>query len=182
MSEQIDGMIDRAKRQAEDARSLARAHPDRFMERLVEGRWSPGEQIYHLVLSDRPYLETIDTSLREARIRGVTSEGPFRGGKIGNWFASSMAPPVKRRMKTLKKLHPPLDLTAGQVVQAFEEVRGELVHSLESARGVDLDRAKIRSPFFKPLRMPLFSAYEVLLIHGDRHLWLALQMLEGKEA
>ncbi|MDH3733078.1 MAG: DinB family protein [Gemmatimonadota bacterium] len=181
MSGQIDEMIDRAKRQSEDARSLALDHPDRFLERVWEGRWSPGEQIAHITLTDRPYLDVIDTTIREARIRGVTSEGPFRGGKIGNWFARSMAPPVKRRMKTPKRLHPAAELTNEEVVQGFEQVRSELVQNLDSARGVDLDRAKMRSPYLKALKLPLFSAYEVLLSHGDRHLWLALQMLEGAE-
>ncbi|MFV1988748.1 MAG: DinB family protein, partial [Gemmatimonadota bacterium] len=179
MSGQIDTMIDRARLQAEDARSLVSAHAATFLARPTEDRWSAGEQIEHISLTDRPYLEVFDPAIRAARIRGFLGDGPFRGGTLGNWFARSMAPPVKRRMKTFKKLSPPPDLEPERVVQGFEKVRAELVASLESARGVDLDRAKLRSPHLKLLKMPLYSAYEVVLTHGDRHLWLAREILEG---
>lgn len=182
MSGQIDQMIDRARMQAEDARSLAHDYPETFLTRLVEGRWSPAEQIEHVSMTDPPYLQVIDPALRAARIRGQLGEGPFEGGAVGNWFARSMAPPVKRRMKTMKKLHPAPDLSAEAVVQGFEKVRTDLIGSLESARGVDLDRAKIRSPYLKLLKMPIYSAYQVLLDHADRHLWLARQMLEAEAA
>lgn len=180
MSGQIDVMIDRAKLQAEDARELSLAYPDDFLVRVEEDRWSPAEQIEHVSLTDPPYLEVIDQALREAHLRGTLGEGPFRGGKLGNWFARSMAPPVKRRMKTFKALHPATDLTPEEVVQRFEKVRSDLVAGLERARGVDLDRATIRSPYMKLLKLPLYSAYQVLLSHGDRHLWLARGMLEGQ--
>ena len=178
MSGQIDGLIDRARIQMEDARALAGVHEARFMERPSENRWSAGEQLEHVALTDAPYLEVIETAIREARIRGVLGEGPFSGGKIGNWFARSMAPPVRRRMKTMKKLHPPPDLTVQQVLSNFDRVRTELIGSLELARGVDLDRTTIRSPFLKLLKMPVWSAYDVLLTHADRHIWLARQIVK----
>ena len=181
MSRQLDEMIERARAQAAEARALADAHRDEFFRRPSENRWSAGEQIAHVSLTDRPYLDVMDPVIREARIRGRLSEGPFRGGLLGNWFARSMAPPVKRRMKTMKQLHPAPSLTADAVVQDFEAVRSALVASLESARGVDLDRAKIRSPYLKLLKMPLYSAYQVLLIHADRHLWLAGEILAELE-
>jgi hypothetical protein len=53
-----------------------------------------------------------------------------------------------------------------------------MVANLERARGVDLDRATMRSPYLKLLKMPLYSAYQVLLLHADRHLWLAREILE----
>ncbi len=179
MSGQIDVLIDRARLQAEDARSLASAHAGTFLVRPTEDRWSAGEQIEHVTLTDGPYLEVIDPVIRTARIRDLLGDGPFEGGTLGNWFARMMAPPVKRRMKTPGKLQPAADLDAERVVQGFEKVRAELVASLESARGVDLDRAKMRSPYLKLLKMPLYSAYEVLLTHADRHLWLAREILEG---
>ncbi|MDX1396654.1 MAG: DinB family protein [Gemmatimonadota bacterium] len=181
MSRQLEEMMDRARAQAGEARALAEAHPENFLRRPSESRWSAGEQIAHVSLTDRPYLEVMDPVIREARVRGRLSEGPFRGRPLGNWFARSMSPPVKRRMKTMKRLHPQGSLAADALVQEFEAVRAALIASLESARGVDLDRAKMRSPYLKLLRMPLFSAYQVLLNHGDRHLWLAGEILSEME-
>ena len=181
MSRQLDEMIERARAQAAEARALADSHRESFLRRPSEDRWSAGEQIAHISLTDRPYLDVMDPVIREARVRGRLSDGPFRGGLLGNWFARSMAPPVRRRMKTMKRLHPAPSLTIDGVVQEFETVRAALVASLESAQGVDLDRAKMRSPYLKLLKMPLLSAYEVLLTHADRHLWLAGEILSGFE-
>jgi len=178
MSEQIDAMIDRARFQAEDARALAVDYGETFLVRPIENRWSPAEQIEHISMTDRPYMAIIDQTLREAQLRGVLGDGPFRGGKIGNWFANAMSPPVKKRMKTMKKLHPAPDLVTEDVIQRFEAVRSELAALLERSRGVDLDRATMRSPYLKLLKMPLYSAFQVLLNHGDRHLWLARAVLE----
>lgn len=178
MSGQIDGLIDRARMQMEDARALAGVHEARFMERPSPDRWSAGEQFEHVALTDRPYLGVIETALREARITGVLGDGPFTGGKVGNWFARSMAPPVRRRMKTMKQLHPTPDLTVQGVLSHFDQVRNELITNMELARGVDLDRTTIRSPYLKLLKMPVWSAYEVLLTHADRHIWLARQSVK----
>ena len=178
MSSQLDGLIDRARMQMEDAHALAGVHEARFMTRPSPDRWSAGEQFQHIALTDEPYLKVIETALREARIRGFLGDGPFRGGKLGNWFARSMAPPVRRRMKTMKKLHPAPDLSAQDVLANFDRVRNDLIANIELARGVDLDRATIRSPYMRLLKMPVWSAYEVLLTHADRHVWLARQIVK----
>ncbi len=86
-----------------------------------------------------------------------------------------MEPPVKRRMRTSKKLEPLRDLDRETVRADFAACRDEMIALLRDADGLDLDRAKITSPFLSILRMPVFSAYQVLLAHARRHIWLARQ-------
>ena len=181
MNAQIDEMINAAGRQAQEARSLVHDHSDVFTRRPEEHRWSAAEHIAHISLTDRPYLDVIEPAILKAREGGKLGEGPFRGGTVGNWFANSMKPPVKRRMKTMKRLHPPAELDVDAVLHEFETTRADLVRTLEGARGVDLDRAKMRSPFLKILKMPVYSGYRVLLIHADRHLWLVREAIDAVE-
>jgi len=182
VSGQIDDWIAEARRQALEARALALGYPDAFLRRPGEDRWSAAEHLAHLPLTERPYLPVIEASLRAARSRGKLADGPFEGGAVGNWFARMMEPPVTRRMKTMQRLRPPLALTIDGVVAEFDAARDALGASLELARGVDLDAAKLRSPFLKPLKMPVSSAYRVLLSHARRHLCLANEAVENVRA
>jgi DinB superfamily len=175
MSGQLDDLVARVRAQTQEARALASSDPQGFERRPSEDRWSAAEHLAHLSLTGRPYLGVIGAALTDARAGGRLSDGPFRGGALGNWFARMMSPPVKRRMKTMPKLVPAEGLTGDEALADFEAFQRELTESLEAARGVDLDAARMRSPFLAILRMPLFSAYRVLLEHADRHLWLATQ-------
>jgi len=173
VSTQIDEWIAEATQQAGEARALAESHPDAFLRRPGEDRWSAAEHLAHLPLTERPYFPVIEASLRDARSRGRLGDGPFKGGVVGNWFARMLEPPVTHRIKAIEKLHPPLALTPEGVVAEFEAARDALRASLELAGGVDLDAAKLRSPLLKVLKMPVSSTYPVLFAHARRHLQLA---------
>jgi hypothetical protein len=116
-------------------------------------------------------------ALDEARRRGRMSDGPFRGRPLGNWFARKMEPPVKRRFKTMSALEPPKTLDPTTVRTDFSRCRDELIDLVRGGEGVDFDRATIRSPYLRLLRMPVSSACNVLLAHARRHIWLARRAL-----
>ena len=87
-----------------------------------------------------------------------------------------MGTPVKRRMKTPKKLEPQADLGRETVRAEFVDLRNDLANLLRAADGLDLDAIRMTSPFLSLLKMPLYSFYQVLLIHGRRHIWLAKEI------
>ena len=49
------------------------------------------------------------------------------------------------------------------------------------AKGVDLGRARVRSPFFRLLRTSADESFRILLAHNRRHLWQARRALEAPE-
>lgn len=174
MTENLEDIIVEARRQRDEMDAfLASLDADAFARRPAPDRWSPGEHLFHVTLTDFPYIEAIRAALDEARARGRMSNGPFRGRPLGNWFAGAMSPPVKRRMKTTRQLEPPPDLDPESVRADVARCRNELIDVVEANVGVDFDRATMRSPFLKLLKMPVYSACRVLLGHGARHLWLA---------
>lgn len=178
MSEELESLVRRVRDQEAHVRTLfGTVDPERLVRRPTPTRWSVVEHIAHLQLTDRPYLERIDAALRRGREEGRTGEGPYRGGLIGNWFARAMAPPPRRRLRTTRQLEPGIDLDPAEVLADFRAGRGELVASLRAADGLDLDALRIRSPFLALLRMPVSSAFRILVAHGERHLWLAEEAL-----
>jgi hypothetical protein len=49
----------------------------------------------------------------------------------------------------------------------------QYIDRLRQANGLDLSRARVRSPASKWLRMPLGSGFAVMTAHERRHLWQA---------
>jgi len=182
MNEELESLAGRVRDQQARVRALFEStDAERLVRRPTPERWSVVEHIAHIGLTDRPYLERIHWALEKGRVAGRLGSGPYRGGVIGNWFARSMAPPPKRRMRTTKRLEPPIDLDPVDVLADFEARCDALVASLAAADGLDLDALRMSSPFLALLRMPVSSVYRVVVAHGDRHLWLVEEALAQVE-
>ena len=60
----------------------------------------------------------------------------------------------------------------------------ERVHALrrlscvESSRGLDLGKARFRSPFSSLVKLSLGTGIELLLAHNRRHVWLMREVME----
>lgn len=99
-------------------------------------KWSIGEHLAHLPRTIRPYLEAIAAAVARARAKGWLRPGPYRHGRLGDWFVRSMDAPPRLRVKTLRRLVPP----AGggpkhELLADFRAAQGEVVASLRAAEG-----------------------------------------------
>lgn len=180
MSEQIAGLVAEVERQTDEILRLAGSlGPEAFLWRPHPDKWSVGEHIEHVSLTNRPYLEAIDESVRAAREAGWSGTGPYRGGLVGRWFARLMEPPPSRRLPTVGHLEPPPELGQETVLAELQAVHEATVTSLRAAEGLDLGRAKIRSPFLKLMKLPVIQAFEVMFAHTRRHIWLMREVMEA---
>jgi hypothetical protein len=183
MSEQIDRLIAEVERQTREILRLAGSlGPEAFLWRPQTDKWSVGEHIEHISLTNRPYLKAIDESVRAAREAGRTGAGPYRGGLIGRWFTRMMEPPPRRRMPTVEHLEPPPDLDREAVLVELEAVQEATITSLRAAEGLDIGRARIRSPFLKLLKLPVIQAFEVMFAHTRRHIWLMREVMGASDS
>ena len=178
MSEQTAALVAEIRRQTDEILQLAGAlEPAEFLWRPHPDKWSVGEHIEHISLTNRPYLSAIDESVRAAREAGWSGSGPFRGGWIGRWFARWLEPPPGKRTRTPDYLEPPPDLDREAVLAELQAVQEATMTSLHAAEGLDIGRAKIRSPFLKVLKLPVIQAFEVMFAHTRRHIWLMREVL-----
>jgi hypothetical protein len=178
MNDELESLSIRVRDQGRHVSALFETtDPAKILRRPTPTRWSVVEHVFHVTLTDVPYVERIDAALRKGREDGRLGGGPYRGAPIGNWFARTMEPPPKRRLRTTRELEPPMDLDPDAVEAEFRSTRERLIASLAAAEGLDLDALRIGSPFLALLRMPVSSAFRVLVAHGDRHLWLAEEAL-----
>ncbi len=183
MKAQLDTLVRELERQTAEVEGLIEPLTDeQFFARTAEGRWSVAEHLTHLGLANRPYVGAIGQELQRARSRGWTAEGPYRGGWLVGRLVRSMEPPVTRRVRTFKRLEPAPRIERGSVMAEFEGIQQELGDLIQGSEGLDLGRAKVRSPFFKLLRMSVIQAYEFLAAHNRRHIWHVRQIIESNDA
>jgi hypothetical protein len=175
---EIQGLAEQARAQVREVEELVGGLTDAQLSwRPAPDRWSIGEHLVHLPLATRPYLDSIDRAVADARSAGLLAPPPYRYGRIGEWFARTMEPPVRTRIRTMRRLVPVQPTSGAAVITGFSTIQQELVRSLDAADGVDLGRATMRSPYMRVLKLSLGSAYRVILAHNRRHLWHARRVL-----
>lgn len=163
-----------------EARELTRGLSDaQFNWRPAPGSWSIAECLAHLNLTGQVYLPRLERSMRAARTQGLTGEGPFRHGWFGNFFVRRLEPPVKRfKVKAPKIVAPLPEHLLAVVLPAFISLQDQFVKKLHEARGLDLARVKINSPFSSLIKFSLGQVFALLAAHERRHLWQARQVKE----
>lgn len=160
-----------AEHQTQQATNLASALTDRqFRWREADDTWSVGQCLVHLATATEMFLERADAAVAEARAKGWTGSGPYRGTLFGRLFLWLIEPPPKLRMTTFENLEPPAGGSRDEVMTAFLSVQDHLVESMRRADGVDLGKARVASPMSELLRWSVGQCFEITLAHNRRHL------------
>jgi hypothetical protein len=135
--------------------------------------WSIAQCIEHLNVTAREYLPKLDEGIAEAIRRGQYGEGPFTYSRIGRLMVRTTEPPPRIRVRAPKQFHPPNARRRQEVMAAFRAYQVQYVDRLRQANGLDLGRAKVRSPVASWLRFSLGSGFALMVAHERRHLWQA---------
>jgi len=134
------------------------------------GRWSVAQNLEHITISARPYLERIEAGLAAPGAADVSA------GLLAKLLVKSMEPPPRLRVKTMRTMEPPTEpLDADTVLADFETVHRRLADLIREAPDGAFTRARIRSPFMSLIRLRLDQAVDTILAHARRHLWQARQ-------
>ena len=146
-----------------------------FTVRPNPSSWSAAECISHLSISSESFLPVLRAALDDARKRNLTSTKPPKMdllGRILRWF---LEPPIRAKTKTTAPFVPRAVRAKADAFGEFASLQSKLSEMLNAARGLDLGRVKIVSPFDKRVKYNVFSAFRILVAHQRRHLWQAEQ-------
>ena len=170
-----DALQVEARRQRAQVEATAAPLDDvTFAQRPEAHRWSFGECLEHLALINTIYLDAIDATIGRARGDDALRAGKRsrRHGWLGDAFVRSMEPPPRMKSGAVKGTKP-LQRPRSEVLTEFLAAQDRLIRTIGEARELDLARVRMRSPFFKLLRLSLGQAFGVLLAHNRRHIWQA---------
>lgn len=172
-----DAMLAEARRQRGQVESLSAPLDDHDFEwRPDPSRWSVGECLQHLALMNVIYLDHIDETIARARETGLLAqpaERAMRHGRLGDAFVRSLEPPPGRLKGKAFARTLPGQRPKSEVLPMFMAAQDRVLRAIETARDIDLRRARMRSPFFKPLRLTLGQSFGAILAHNRRHIWQA---------
>ena len=178
LTPEIDDFRRQFEKLSADADALVAPLTDaQFHWRPTTTSWSVAQCIEHLNVSARLYLPYLDEAIANAIRRGLYGPGPFRYNWIGRLFVFTLEPPPRFRTKAPAAFQPVADRPRQEVMAGFRAYQVQYIDRLRQANGIDLARARVRSPSPYWLRIPLGSAFALTTAHERRHLWQAKRVI-----
>jgi hypothetical protein len=161
----------------QDADGLMSGMSDaQFSWRPAPNRWSMGECFQHLnICAANLFVPGIDRAIATARSQGLKSPGPFVYPAIQRMFLRSSEPPPRMRFKAPAPVRPAELKPRAAVRQEFMEWQDQIADRIRQADGLDLRRARARSPITL-WKWSLGTFFAVTLAHERRHIWQARQV------
>jgi hypothetical protein len=151
---------------------------DQFRWRPTPAVWSIAHCLDHLNATARTYLPSLDEGISDAIRRGLYGTGPYRYDWMGRLFTWLNEPPPRVKVKAPAVFQPPPNRTRHEVMAAFRAYQVQFVDRLRQANGVDLARARVKSPVSAWLRISLGSGLHVMAAHERRHIWQARRLMD----
>jgi len=158
--------------------SAATSDREAAQQPLKQARWSIAQCIDHLNVTARLYQPRLDEGIANAIRQGLYGEGPFKYWWLARMFVRMQEPPPRFRVKTPAAFQPPPARTRREIMAAFRAYQVQYVDRLRQANGLDLARAKVRSPVAAWVYMPLGTGFAAMTAHERRHLWQARKVME----
>ena len=180
LTPEIDAFRLQFERLAHDADAFVGPLSDtQFTWKPAPDRWSIAQCIDHLNVTARLYLPHLDEGIANAIRQGLYGEGPFKYWWPARLFVRMLEPPPRFRTKSPAAFLPPPARTRHEIMAAYRAYQVQCVDRLRQANGLDLARARVRSPAASWIFMPLGSGFAVMTAHGRRHLWQARHVIDA---
>ena len=180
MTDELDNYSDHLVTIRQDATGFMNGLSEtQFNWQPAPGRWSVASCFEHLNLSAaKLFIPSIDAAITDARSRGLTSPGPFTYSAFERWCVSMNDAPARMRFKAPNVVRPQATKPMDDVRAEFIRWQDALAARIHDADGLDLRRARYKSPL--PLvKWSLGAFIQLMLAHERRHIWQARQVLKA---
>jgi uncharacterized damage-inducible protein DinB len=164
---------------AEAAALVAPLSDEQFAWQPAPDAWSVAQCIDHLNATARAYLPSLDEGIADAIRQGQHTDGPYRYNWVGRLMVYAMSPSTRFRGKAPQAFRPPEGRRRPEIMAAFAAYQVQYVDRLRQSSGLDLATARVTSPVARWLRVPLGSAFAMMVAHEQRHLAQARRVLEA---
>lgn len=159
VDEHIEGLVNRLKKAVDDL------NDDQLNWSPEKGRWSIGQILEHLALSNRHYITLTSYALGNANEHKADPE--LRHTKVGSLLIKAAGPgtntPVPMPFKPDEK-HYHHDIVE-RVIREHEIFRKYIAKS----KGRDICSLTFGNPLMPAAKMNVADAYRLVDVHGDRH-------------
>lgn len=169
---ELAAILERAFEQRAEALRLCSGLPEeQLCRRPAPNRWSLAEVLVHLAMVSAQCLAPLDRAIDQARERQLFSSGPFKLGLIGRFFVWYVEPPPRVRLPAPETIVPILKTSAAEALAGYVRGQQDVLARMHPATGLNLNRARFKSPFGGYIGMDLLTFFTVYVGHERRHLW-----------
>lgn len=151
-----------------------------FNWRPAPEKWSVGQCIDHLNRMSERYLPELEATVSAG---GPGGQPPFHYGPLGRLFIRGTSPEVLLKVRTMDAMAPRAgDLDPAEVLATLRAHTARFLDVIARARGLDLSKIRMRSPFLPRvpfLTFPVGALLEGSAGHELRHLDQARRVTEA---
>lgn len=171
----LPGEFDAALQDAEElVRNLSQ---EQFNWRPEPGKWSIGECLDHLAITDRLLAARLTAAIERGHKEKRLATGPFQYSFLQSYFLRSTEPPPKLRFPAPRAFAPVAGLYEPAItMEEFRTGNRQLANLSREAKGLDLVRVKVASPAVGFWKWSIGIVLPLSVAHERRHLYQARQV------
>ena len=140
-------------------------------------KWSILECFEHLNLYSQYYLTALETAINNA---APSQPQDLKYTWIGKKSVAMMHPSNTKKQKTFKKMIPTKSKLTTDVLATFLNDQQRILRMIEKASLLNVSKAVVPVEFFKLLKMNIAETLEFVIVHEQRHLIQAENILISK--
>jgi uncharacterized damage-inducible protein DinB len=143
----------------------------------ASGKWSILECFEHLNLYSQYYLTALENAIHNA---APSQPQEVKYTWIGKKSVAMMHPSNTKKQKTFKKMIPAKSKLTVDVLATFLNDQQRILRMIEKASSLNVSKAVVPVEFFKLFKMNIAETLEFVIVHEQRHLIQAENVLKNK--
>ncbi|HEY0654892.1 MAG TPA: DinB family protein [Chryseosolibacter sp.] len=140
------------------------------------GRWSILECFEHLNLYNQYYLTALENALSKSSAAAYNQDMKYTW--IGKKSIAMMNPSNKKKQKTFRKMVPSTSRLTRDVLATFLNDQQRILQLIDRSFSVNATRSVVPVEFFKLLKMNITETLEFVIVHEQRHVLQAENVLK----
>ena len=158
---------------------FGRLRTDQLNWKPSPDKWSVGQCIDHLIVSNGEYFPIFDRVLRSPKTTSTIWESlPGLPRLWGQMLIKSVSPDGIRKQKAPKIFTPTASAVDPGIITRFIDQQERVVNYLNTITAVDADKIIITSPVARVITYSLLDACRVIVAHEQRHLLQAKRVTQ----
>ena len=171
MDSAVEALLTQVEAINQDAAGLAaRLRGDQFNWSPDGRRWSVGQSLEHLSITNDRYLPVFDQALESLRRQGRRVAAPPTLGWFERMFLRMLEPPVRLKVKAPASFVAPAALDPAAALAHWTASQEAFERRIRACDGLDMKATSVKSQF-GPVSFSLYGTIAILLAHQRRHIW-----------
>lgn len=179
MNEELAGLIEQTRSIAENVeKTFGGLTAEQLNWKPGKNAWSIAQCLEHLIVTNDLYFENIQKVADGTHRNNLFSKIPFATDIISFGMKKVLSPDWKGKMKTFKMFEPSFSDVSEDIVERFGENQDRFIALMEATKDLEVRKIKIAEPIGSAVNLRLVDAFEVLIVHEQRHFNQAERILE----